>query len=165
MKVLRNNYNYNTNIDEESKQIVEPYPRQTICENCGSELEYDESDLNMGVYGCMHLLCPLCGCNNMLEDNENSITLTKDNIQFPIHFWHTCKENGAVDCCDNDHVREYINKAIDYFRTHKDEYDYGGYITGNLYLSVHRYSGDEVYEVIVSNNFYHMEIPFEKEDY
>lgn len=165
MKVLKNNYNCNTNIKEETKRIVKPYPRKMLCERCGSKLEYDEPDLRMGEYGCVYIDCPLCGYDNMLEDNENSITLTKDNIKFPTHFHHVCEENGAVNCCDNVHIKEYINEAINYFRANKDEYDYGGHITGNLYLHVHRWSGDEVYEINIANNFYSMEIPFEEEDY
>lgn len=165
MKVLKDNYTNFTDIKVEHKQIVKPYPRECVCENCGSILEYDESDIRMGAYGVMGLECPLCGEDNLLDDNENNIVLTKDNIEFPIHFHHVCKENGAVDCCDNAHVKEYINKAINYFRIHKDEYDYGGHITGNLYVNVHRWSGDELYEINISNDFYSMEIPFESEDY
>ena len=30
---------------------------------------------------------------------------------------------------------------------------------------VHRWSGDEQYEVVVSTDFYNMDIPFEEEDY
>lgn len=164
MRVLKNNYNY-VDIEEVSKKIVKPYPREIICENCNSSLEYDEEDLRMGEYGAMWLDCPLCGCENMLEDNENSITLTKDNIEFPVHFHHVCEKNGAVNCCNNVHIKKYIDEAIDYFRTHKDEYDYGGHITGNLYLNVHRWSGDEFYEVNIANDFYSMDIPFEEEDY
>ena len=47
----------------------------------------------------------------------------------------------------------------------KDEFSWGGHLTGNLYINVHRYSGDEMYEVTVSNDFYHTDIPFESEDY
>ena len=35
----------------------------------------------------------------------------------------------------------------------------------NLFVFVHRWSGDEEYEVVVSKDFYNMEIDFEDEDY
>lgn len=163
MKILNDNYN-KTNI-KNNANIVKPYPRDLICENCESKLKYEEFDLRMGAYGCVYIDCPLCGYDNMLEDNENNTTLTKDNIEFPLHFYHVCEENGAVNCCDNVHIKKYINEAVNYFRTHKDEYDYGGHIIGNLYFHVHRWSGDELYEISIANDFYSMEIPFEEEDY
>lgn len=161
MKVLKNNFN---EIDAISCGF-KPYPRTLICENCESELQYEESDMRMGEYGFMYIDCPLCGYDNMLEDNENNITLTFDNIEFPIHFNHVCVENGAVDVCDNEHIKKYLHEAINYFRKNKDEYNWGGHITGNLYINVHRYAGDEMYEITISNNFYNMEIPFQNLDY
>lgn len=159
MKVLKNNFNKDLEINDM------PYPRKLVCNMCGSELEYEESDMRMGVYGCMHIDCPLCGEDNLLEDNDNNIELTKDNIEFPIHFHHTSKETGAVDVCNNEMVKEYVRKAIDYFRRNKSEDSYGGHITGNFYINVERNDADEEYTVTVSNNFYDTYIPFEKEDY
>lgn len=163
MKVLKNNYNQTD--DTVITNQIEPYPRNFICDSCGSELEYEESDMRMGFLGCMYVDCPLCGCDNMLDDNEKNIILTADNIEFPIHFWHVSKEVGAVDCCNTKEIREYIHRAINYFRENKEECDWGYHVGGNLYINVHRYSGDRVYEVTVSNNFYEVEIPFEHEDY
>ena len=163
MRVLKDNYN-NNNIPNPRHIEYEPYPRKMTCECCGSELEYEESDLYMGTYGCMHIDCPCCGADNMLDPHEKNITLTKDNIRFPLHFHHVCVENGAVDCCE-EYFPEYINKAIDYFRQNKDEIFYGSHITGNFYIGVRRWDGDGVYDVTVSKDFYTMDIPFEKEDY
>lgn len=161
MRILKNNY-YNNDIKENVKQI-EPYPRKHICEQCSSELEYEKSDMRMGEYGCMFLKCPLCGQENMLEDNENSITLTKDNIIFPTHFSHISKDTGARDRANTDEVRKEIKNAIEYFRENKDEYEWYSW-SGNLYIEVRRYSGDEEYDIMVSNDFYTMKIPFETED-
>lgn len=165
MKVLKDNYNEET-VRENTKRIV-PYPRTLTCEKCNSELEYEKSDLRMGLYGCNHIDCPLCGYDNMLDDNEENIVLTVDNVDFPIHFFHTSVDTGAVDRCNNEEIRKCIRKAVDYFRRNKDEdsLDWGGHITGNLYINVHRYSGDENYEVTISNDFYETYIPFEQEDY
>lgn len=161
MKVLKNNFDNTTN--KEIKQI-EPYPKKLICENCGSELEYEKSDLRMGELGCVFVDCPLCGRNNMLEDNEENITLTIDNVEFPVHFFHTSKEKGAVDCCSNEEIKKRIREAIAYFREDKEGYSWYSQ-SGNLYVQVRRFKGDEMYEVIVSNDFYSTEIPFEPQDY
>ena len=159
MKVLKNNYKYDTYVEE----VVKNYPKKMICEYCGSELEYEKSDIRIGTLGCAIVDCPCCGKDNMV-DGEAGIELTKHNVEFPVHFFHTSKDTGAVDCCDNENVRKYINQAINYFRTYKDENSWFC-CTGNLYINVSRWDGDENYWVVVSNNYYDTYIPFEKEDY
>lgn len=166
MKVLKNNF------DDEKSTIktndVESYPRKLICEYCESELEYEESDITIGVLGAAHVLCPLCEYNNMLDGNENDITLTKDNVEFPTHFFHTSTENGAVDVCNNEYIKKCIGEAIDYFRNNKDEFAYFTG-TGNSMIHVYRMSSDAIadneYHIIISNNYYSTYIPFESEDY
>lgn len=160
MNVLKDNYNgYGKVIGKN------PYPRKAICERCRSELEYDESDIRVGVYGCAFIDCPLCRHETILDGNENAITLTMDNVEFPVHFNHTSTETGAVDCFNNETIKEYVRKAVAYLRKYKDETHYGGHISGNFYIDVTKWSGDEDYEVVVSNDFYHTIIPFEREDY
>ena len=162
MKVLKNNYEtYET---KEEERVVKPYPRTHICDYCRSELEYDKSDLRVGALGAIYLDCPLCRKENMLDDHEDSITLTKDNIEFPTHFWHTSKENGAVDCCTNKEIKKCINVAIDYFRKNKDEFAWYS-ASGNLHVTVFRYDGDEIYNVIVTKDYYETDIHFEIEDF
>lgn len=161
MKVIKDNYNTN----EDEVVNAKSYPRIATCEYCSSELEYDKSDVVIGELGLAYIHCPLCNNNTFTYQEDEDVILTIDNIEFPIHFHHISKETGAVDCCNNETVREYIRKAIEYFRRNKEEYDWGTHITGNFYIQVHRYSGDETYEVIVSNDFYSTDIHFEAEDY
>ena len=160
MKVLKDNYN-KTNI---VSMPTAPYPRHLTCEWCNSDLEYNKEDLRMGAMGCNYIDCPLCGGDNLLDDNENNIDLTFDNIEFPTHFWHSSKETGAVDICNTDEIRKELNRAKEYFRMYKDEFDWHVQC-GNLSIHVHRYSGDEIYDITLSNDFYTTEIPFEREDY
>lgn len=156
MKVLVNNYN-NEPIEHTS------YPRKVVCDRCGSELEYEKEDTRIGYLGVTHLDCPLCGEEIMLEDNEQDITLTVDNVKFPEHFWHTSKETGAKEV--NAHrIKEYIRHGIEYLRERKDEYAWFTQI-GDSHIYVHKFEGDEEYTVIVAKDFYETEIPFEKEDY
>lgn len=166
MKVLKNNYkdNYNEAEHDNTTPQFEPYPRKLICEKCSSELEYEKTDMRMGAWGCMYIDCPLCRYDNMLDNNENNITLTVDNIEFPTHFYHTSVETGAVDCSTNENIKQKIHEAINYFRNYKEEYDWCSQ-SGNLYIHVHRYEGDEEYAITLSDNFYTMEIPFESQDY
>lgn len=162
MKVLKNNYGNNP-VKKEIKK-VEPYPRKHICEDCQSELEYEENDIRVGALGCAYLDCPLCGYENMIEENENTITLTVNNIEFPTHFWHTSKEDGAVERCYNEEIKKDIRRAIEYFRKNKEDYNWYTEC-GDTHVSVSRYDGDESYYIIVTNNYYSTHIPFESEDY
>lgn len=137
--------------------------KKFVCEYCDSELEYEESDIRFGALGCACINCPCCGEENVLYEEEG-LQLTQDNVEFPTHFFHTSKETGAVDCCNNKEIKKYIRKAIDYFRNNKDENNWFC-CTGNLYIDVSKWEGDENYWVVVSNNYYDTYIPFEKEDY
>ena len=161
MKVLKNNY-----IHEEEAKVaeVEVYPKQLICEECKSELEYEKSDIEIGMCGCAYLKCPLCGHDNFIDDSGLELVLTVDNVEFPKHFCHTSKENGAVDCCNNKNIKKEIRRAIEFFRNNKNDYDWYTE-TGNLRVDVSRYEGDQEYYVVVTNNYYSTHIPFETVDY
>jgi len=151
MKILKNNF---------EKEIVKEYPKKLICENCGSELEYDESDKRVGEYGCVFIDCPLCKYENELE--EEGKTLTKDNIEFPMHFHHTSKETGDVTIND-DGIKVWIKDCIDDLRTSNEFATSRS--SGDACVIVFKFDGDENYEVIVTRNYYHTFIPFENEDY
>lgn len=161
MKVLKNNYNEAKTI---GVPIVEPYPRTVICDECNSELEYEKSDMHMGYLGCYHLTCPLCGYEIMLDDNEENIKLTVDNIEFPTHFHYTTTEKGAVDCLNNKEIKDSIRRAIGHFRENKDDFSYETG-SGNLTVHIYRYEDDGEYHIVVAGNYYSVEIPFESIDY
>lgn len=157
MKILNDNYTKKTN--EEATKTSKPYPRKLICEGCGSELQYEESDVRIGALGCCYIDCPLCGRDNLLEDHEKSITLTIDNVEFPIHFFHTSATTGAVDVCNNEEVKECIRRAVAYFK--KNDNDFNWFTAyGNLYVIVFKIEDDGVYNVIVTNDYYETDIPF-----
>lgn len=160
MRVLENNYNRN-NV-EDVRKVEKEYPRIRICEYCGSKFEYDKEDMIVGELGCCFTDCPCCGEENLIEDE--GVKLTEDNVEFPLHFHHCCKETGAIDICTNEKVREVIKKAIKFFRENKDEF-YWFYESGNLHISVTRWDGDECYNVMVTNNYYDTYLNFEEEDY
>ena len=161
MKVLENKYGADKAVEEIT---IEPYPRELECEMCGSKLEYEKEDMEVGVLGAMHVKCPLCGYNNMLDGNECDITLTKDNVEFPLHFFYSSKEDGAKDVFNNEEIKKCINDAIEFFRKNKDAYHwFTSY--GNLYISVRKFEGDEEYDVMVTDRHWETYIPFEPEDY
>ena len=99
-----------------------------------------------------------------IDEDNREFNLTKDNVEFPTHFHLTSKESGAVDICNNDEIREIINRGINYFRKNKDEFVWY-YESGNIHLSIYKYDGDEQYYIIVSDKYYSTYIDFESEDY
>jgi hypothetical protein len=154
MKVLKDNYK-TTHINDSKNKIV--------CEHCKSELEYEESDVEIRDYGCAVIMCPLCGYKNFLDDCVHDINLTMHNVEFPTHFHHTSKEN-AVNCLNDEYVKDCIRKGINYFRNNKNE-NYWFTACGNTHIHVTRWEGDENYDVVVSGDYYNTCIPFEDEDY
>lgn len=162
MKVLKDNYNnIKTNLNND---VNRSYPRVVTCGCCDSEIEYDFDDVYVGALGCAYIECPLCEDEIALEDNENSIDLNKDNVEFPTHFFHTCKENGAVDCVNNKEVKKFIKESIEYFRKNKDD-AFRFVESGNSFAIIFRHEDDEDYYVIVSKDHYSTYIPFEGKDY
>ena len=158
IKIIKNNY--------KSQPNEEPIKNNKIrihCSECDSELEITENDTHIGWLGARFITCPCCGEETMVDELDG-ITLTKDNLEFPVHFNRTAKGLRHVVEVNPDEVIKEIQRAIAYFREHKDEYYwYTSY--GNLFLTVLRYSYDEEYFVMITKDFYETYIPFEKEDY
>lgn len=156
MKVLRDNTN-------EIKEEKIPEVLKIHCNECGSELEITENDTHIGWLGARFITCPCCGEESMV-DELNGITLTKDNLKFPVHFNRTTKGLRHVVETKSDEIIKEIKRAITYFRENKDDWNwYTSY--GDLFVNIYRYDGDEEYFVLVTKDFYETHIPFEKEDY
>lgn len=133
------------------------------CSQCGSELEITKDDTHIGWLGALFVTCPCCGEESMIDELEG-ITLTVDNLEFPVHFSRTNKGMRQVVENSSEEIVKEIKRAITYFRKHKDEY-YWFTSHGDLFVVVFRYEGDEEYSIMVTKDFYETEIPFQEEDY
>ena len=158
IKVLKDN---SKNI-EVKKENIKIFPLKIKCSECDSELEITEEDTHIGWMGARFINCPCCGEEAMVDELEG-ITLTVDNIEFPIHFHHVSVETGAKERCNTEEIRYELRRAITYFRENKEETDWHTW-SGNLFVFVRRWSGDENYEVVVSKDFYNIEIDFDEND-
>lgn len=160
IKIVKNNYNKN-NISK--KVEVKPKTVHTHCDYCNSELELTKEDTYIGWLGARFVECPCCGKETMVDELEG-IDLTKDNVKFPTHFYKTNKELEGVKEVENEEITKQIQNGIDFLRENKDEFSW--YVSyGDLFVSVFRFEGDEIYSVYVTRDFYNTEIPFEKSDY
>lgn len=155
MKIIKNNANLNDMIDEEKEKSK--FPIKAKCENCSSEIELEESDLGVGEFGLYKFTCPCCGKESYLD---NGITLTKDNVRFPQHYFNY---SGGINVKD-DEINRLVKVCIQYLRDNKDKYNTHAEI-GNSFINVTRYDGDETYDIQVAKDYYSTEIPFEKEDF
>ena len=158
IKVLKDN-SKNIEVKEENTM----FPLKIKCSQCDSEIEIVEEDNHIGQMGARFISCPCCGEEAMVDELDG-ITLTKDNLEFPVHFNRTAKGLRRVVEVNSDEIIKEIQRGITYFRIHKDEY-YWYTSHGDLFLIVFRYSDDEEYFVMVTKDFYETYIPFEGEDY
>lgn len=157
MKVIKNNCIEKIEIIEENKSL------QIECDYCTSELEITKEDAHIGSCGAAFVTCPCCG-EEIMVDEFDGITLTVDNIKFPVHFCRTNRNLRNVSAINSDEIVKYIKRGIEYFRKNKNEFDW--YTScGDLFLNIHRFSGDEEYSVVVAQDFYETSIPFESVDY
>lgn len=155
MKIIKNNL--------QDKKLIKPYPRITTCDYCGSELEYEEDDVDVGYCGEAYVVCPVCNKETGLPDNEKCIILTKDNIKFPNHFCHW----NFSDLTSNDigkEIENFVKEAINLFRLNKDEYIWSIY-NKDYFVEVARNDDDKMYSVTVAKDYYETNIDYEKEDY
>lgn len=111
----------------------------------------------------MCLRCPVCD-EEVTTDEDNPNPITAESVKFPDHFFHTSAETGAVDICNQEKIREWLKDGVKFLRENKGVDDWYS-MSGNLYVNVHRFVGDEEYDVIVSNDYYEVTIPFQNADY
>ena len=156
MKIIKNNY---------TKEVIKDVPKtlRITCDRCDSELEVTEEDTHIGWLGAAYVICPCCGEEVMVEGLDG-ITLTKDNVEFPVHFLRTTKGLRNVVEVNPNRISKEIKEAIEYFRANKGEWSRYT-ISGDLFVSVYRYPGDEDYHIVISRDFYETHIPFEPQDY
>ena len=160
IKVIQNNFNQS----ELNKKEEKPLTVHTFCDHCDSELEVSEEDTHIGWLGAAFVKCPCCGQESMVDELEG-ITLTKDNIKFPVHFKRTKVGLKHVIEVHSDEIIKEIKRGIEFLRTSTDNDGYWYTSYGDLFVIVFKDDGDQEYYVMVTKDFYETDIPFEKEDY
>lgn len=159
MKVLQNRFNR----EESDEKLTRPKVVRTFCDHCDSELEVSEGDIHFGWLGAAYVECPCCGMETMVEEMDG-IELTKDNVEFPIHFHRINRDLPDVKDITNEKISLHVKDGIEWFRRNKKE-PYWYTSSGNLFFIMFRYEDDEEYHIVVTKDFYETDIPFEGEDY
>lgn len=133
---------------------------QIECENCGSSLEIEESDVSEGYMGMFYTVCPVCNKRTYIDELEKE--LTADNFIFPDNFYHFGGKHSYN--LNTEDIKEIVKEAITFFRTNPDNFCFvSGF--GDTFIAVYNFCGDEEYRVDVAKGYYEVSIPFQKEDY
>lgn len=166
MKVIQNNYqNQNKTYAQSNVKQPKRIEKVTVeCSNCGSVLEVSREDAHTGWLGLQFVTCPCCNYEMSIEEfDDDAIDICTSNVEYPTHFMVYSKDFKTKEVSDRE-INKWIQDGIEYFRNHKDEYYwYTG--SGNTWVHIYRYDGDEEYCVIVSKDYEEGNIQFEKEDY
>lgn len=99
----------------------------------------------------------------MVEELQG-VTLTKDNIKFPAHFYRTRTGKVGVKEVTNQKVVDEIKRGIEWLRSEKNEY-YWFTKYRDLFLIIFKYDEDEKYNVFITRDWYETDITFEEDDY
>ena len=150
MIVLKDKYK-----QDESK----PKTYKITCENCDSELEVEDDDIQVGAYGMGYVVCPCCGEKTYPDELADYFPLAKDNLEFPVHYFSF--NNKAVSIDDNT-INKWVKECIEEFDPN-DESDWCRFTgSGDTMVFVSKLDEDEEYNVYVCKNYYETFIPFDK---
>lgn len=97
--------------------------------------------------GSLFAKCPKCGNEEWVGDG---VTLTKDNIEFPLHFYQYGKRENSVHISDNE-VTERIRRCIKSIENNNIDFSY--YMSGDTCIVVFINDDNEVC-VVVGQNYY-----------
>ena len=152
IKIIKNNYKIQPN-----EELIKNNKIRIHCSECDSELEITEEDTHIGWMGARFITCPCCGEESMVDELDG-ITLTKDNVEFPTHYYSF--SDGVH--IDDDTVNKWVKECIEEFDPN-DENDWCRFTgSGDTMVFVSKLDEDEEYDVYVCKNYYETFIPFDK---
>ena len=152
MIVLNDKYNHAKHTESKPKTY------KITCENCDSELEVEDDDIQVGTHGMGYVVCPCCGEETYADELADYFQLTKDNVEFPTHYYSF--SDGVH--IDDDTVNKWVKECIEEFDPN-DENDWCRFTgRGDTMVFVSKLDEDEEYDVYVCKNYYETFIPFEK---
>lgn len=152
MKIIRNNYNQRNYDKEIQSQLL-----KFECDNCGSELEVNIDEIEIGQLGLGYVTCPCCG-ENCYDENFISIELNKNVLNFPQHYF-SFKDGVNIE---NDTINKKVKDMITSLENSTDENDFMRFIaSGNTIIFVMKYIGDKEYHVVVGKDYYETYVPME----
>ena len=120
------------------------YPKRTICEHCGAELEYDRDDEFVGLWGMKCITCPECNEDCFVSDHRvepPNWKATFDHINSA-----TAKE------LKNEDIQEYIDNCYKYLMNEAKPGDF--YMTGSGDTMVFGFRYEDTVDLYVTRDYY-----------
>lgn len=152
MIILNDKHNHMTPMESKPKTY------KITCENCDSELEVEDDDIQVGEYGMGYVVCPCCSEKTYPDEFANRLSLTKDNLEFPTHY-ASFSEGVHID---DDKINKWVKECIEKFDTN-DKNDWCRFTgSGDTMIFVFKLDEDKEYDVYVCKNYYETFVPFNK---
>lgn len=120
------------------------YPKRTICEHCGAELEYDKGDEFVGLWGMKCITCPECNEDCFVGDyriEPPNWKATFDHVNSA-----TAKE------LKNEDIQEYIDNCYKYLMNEAKPGDF--YMTGSGDTMVFGFRYEDTVDLYVTRDYY-----------
>lgn len=116
-------------------KLIETTPKPITCESCGAELEYEDSDLKIGLWGCKGFDCPECGefvfCSDRVVEPK-----------YPDTFWIPKNAKGLND----EEINTLLNRVVESLKKCKaGEFSMSG--TGDTMVIGLKFEDEEEYYV------------------
>lgn len=116
------------------------------CDSCGKILTGEHK---VGQLGCKYIVCDNCGEENYIDELE-PMTLTKNNVRFPQHYYHFDSNSVLID---DDTINQWVKRCIEHLEQNPDE-NHIYTASGDSAVHVTRFDGDGEYVVQVCKNYY-----------
>ena len=120
------------------------YPKRTICEHCGAELEYDKDDEFIGQWGMRSVSCPECMGDVFVSDHRiepPNWKATFDHVNSA-----TAKE------LKNEDIQEYIDNCYKFLMNEAKPGDF--HITGSGDTMVFGFRYEDTVDLYVTRDYY-----------
>lgn len=132
--------------------------KYVVCEKCKTKIGYTQDDIEYKDYGVPYIRCPHCSSQTMLEE-EDCLELNKNNVKFPIHYYHF----GEGKPIDDEQINKWVKESIEYLEKNPTEH-FSYHASGDSIVFVIKYEDDEEYSIIVAKNYYSTSVSIDKEE-
>lgn len=120
------------------------YPKRTICEHCGVELEYDKDDEFVGLWGMKCVTCPECNEDCFVSDHRVEPPNWKATFDYI--------NSATAKELKNEDIQEYIDNCYKYLMNEAKPGDF--YMTGSGDTMVFGFRYEDTVDLYVTRDYY-----------
>lgn len=120
------------------------YPKRTICDHCGAELEYDRDDEFVGLWGMKCITCPECNEDCFVSNHR------VEPPNWKATFDHV--DSATAKELKNEDIQEYIDNCYKYLMNEAKPGDF--YMTGSGDTMVFGFRYEDTVDLYVTRDYY-----------